>query len=72
MTCYFRHMKPIFEKAGVVVTKENKQRIDKAIHNIVGIEYKNCSSTWMEVKKRILEDEEGFVNKLRITWQEAS
>ena len=65
-------MKPIFKKAGVVVTKENKQKIDKAIHKIVGIEYKNCSSTWKEVKKRIIEDEEDFVNTLTTTWQDAS
>jgi len=46
MTCYFRHMKTIFEKARITVTKENKRSIDKAIHSIVGVEYKNCSETW--------------------------
>ena len=65
MTCYFRHLNEIFEKAGVTVTKENKKDVDRAIHSIVGTSYKNCSATWKEVKKRIAEDEEEFVNTLK-------
>ena len=65
MTCYFRHLNDVFDKAGVTVTKENKKDVDRAIHSIVGIEYKNCPATWKEVKKRIAEDEESFVNTLK-------
>ena len=65
MTCYFRHLNNVFNKAGVTVTKENKKDVDRAIHIIVGVEYKNCSATWKEVKKRIAENEEGFVNTLK-------
>ena len=65
MTCYFRHLNVLFEKAGIKITKENKKEIDKAIHSIVGVEYKNCSATWKEVKKEIVENEENFVNKLK-------
>jgi hypothetical protein len=65
MTCYFRHIQHVFKKAGVEVTSENKREIDKIIHDIVGVEYKNCPATWREVKKRIAEDEEGFVSKLK-------
>jgi hypothetical protein len=65
MTCYFRHLNVIFEKAGVTVTKENKKDIDKVIHGIVRTSYKNCSATWKEVKKRIAEDETKFVNTLK-------
>jgi hypothetical protein len=65
MTCYFRHLNDVFDKAGVTVTKENKQDIDRVIHSIVGVEYKNCPATWKEVKKRIAEDEESFVNTLK-------
>lgn len=65
MTCYFRHLKTIFEKAGITITKENKQDIDKVIHSIVGVEYKNCPATWKEVKKRMAENEENFVNMLK-------
>ncbi|MDH5448343.1 MAG: hypothetical protein OEY24_05095 [Candidatus Bathyarchaeota archaeon] len=65
MTCYFRHLKHVFEKAGIEVSKENKRKIDRVIHGIVGVEYKNCSSAWKEVKKRLAEDEDGFVSKLK-------
>ena len=65
MTCYFRHLNEIFEKAGITITKENKRDVDRVIHKIVGTSYKNCSATWKEVKKRIAEDEEKFVNTLK-------
>ena len=65
MTCYFRHIQKIFKKAGIDVTRENKREIDRVIHSIVGVEYKNCPATWREVKKRIVEDEEGFLSRLK-------
>jgi hypothetical protein len=65
MTCYFRHLNAVFDKAGVAVTKENRKDVDRVIHGIVGVEYKNCSATWRAVKKRMAEDEEGFVNALK-------
>ncbi|HDQ07069.1 MAG TPA: hypothetical protein ENN36_10175 [Candidatus Bathyarchaeota archaeon] len=70
MTCYFRHLKAIFEKVGITVTKENRQGIDRVIHRIVGVEYKNCPATWKEVKKKIAEDEENFVNMLKMEMAE--
>ena len=65
VTCYFRHIQQMFKKTGIEVTGENKREIDRVIHSIVGVEYKNCSAAWREVKKRIAEDEEGFVSKLK-------
>jgi len=68
VTCYFRHLQDVFRKAGIEVTSENKREIDRVIHSIVGVEYKNCSAAWKEVKKRIAEDEEGFESRLREAW----
>lgn len=65
MTCYFRQLKHVFKKAGVEVTRENKRELDRIIHGFVGVEYKNCSVTWREVKKRIAEDEESFIAMLK-------
>jgi len=65
MTCYFRHIQHIFKKAGIEVSTENKREIDRVIHGIVGVEYKNCPATWREVKKRLAEDEERFVSELK-------
>ena len=64
MTCYFRHLKQTFTELGVEVTPDNKRVIDKKIHELLGIEYKNCSATWKEIKKRIADDESGFMTSL--------
>ena len=58
MSCYFRHMSSIMEEAGITITKDNKKDIDRALHSLVGVEYKNCSSAWKELKK-MQETEEG-------------
>jgi hypothetical protein len=68
VTCYFRHLKEVFQKAGIEVTKENRQEIDEIIHNVVGVKYKSCPDVWREVKKRISEDEADFVSKLKDAW----
>ncbi len=67
LTC-FSHLKQVFEKAGINVNSENRKEVDKIIHSIVDVEYKNCPTAWREVKKRILENEEVFVFKLKEEW----
>ncbi len=68
VTCYFRHMGEVFKKAGIEVTRENRQQIDRIIHGIVGVEYKNCPAAWRQVKQRMAEDEAGFVAMLKTAW----
>jgi hypothetical protein len=46
----------MLEEAKLVVTPENKKQIDKAIHNIIGTTYKDCPTTWKEIKKNFLND----------------
>jgi hypothetical protein len=70
LTCYFRILSEIFKKAGIEVTAENRQEIDKIIHRIMGVEYKNCPATGKQVKKRLAEDEAGFVSLLKTAWIE--
>ena len=65
MTCYFRHLKEFFKKAEIEVTTNNKREIDRVIHSIIGIEYKNCSAVWKEVKKKIKGDEVSFISELK-------
>ncbi|MEM3642134.1 MAG: hypothetical protein QXH37_09460 [Candidatus Bathyarchaeia archaeon] len=73
MTCYFRHLQHVFKKAETEVTSENKREIDKIIHSIVGVNYKNCPATWREVKKRrVMKDEEGFISELKETWNKGA
>ena len=59
-------MKDIFEEAGVGVTRENKKEIDRKIHAILGVQYKDCSTTWKQVKARLADDREAFIDELRI------
>ena len=69
MTCYFRHLKSVFKKAEIEVTSENKREIDQIIHKIVSVRYKDCPSTWKEVKTHITSDEDGFTAELRAEWK---
>jgi hypothetical protein len=68
MTCYFRHLNEVFKKAGIEVTSQNRQEVDRIIHDIVGVEYKNCPAAWRQVKNRVAEDEAGFVAALKEAW----
>ena len=65
VTCYFRHLGRVFERAGIEVSSENRKEVNTAIHAIVGVEYKNCPAAWREVKKRLEENEESFVSELK-------
>lgn len=69
MTCYFRHLKGVFEKAGIEVTSQNRHELDEIIRGLVGVEDKNCPATWKEVTKRIAEDEQDFVTQLKAAWK---
>jgi hypothetical protein len=57
-------MKDVFTEIGVEATKENKKDIDRKIHGLLGVEYKDCSSTWKQVKARLAEDRDGFIGQL--------
>ena len=72
MTCYLRHLKPVFKKAGIEVTFENRKELDRIIHNIVSVNYKNCPATWKQVKRLVLEDEADFVSKLKDMWESSA
>jgi hypothetical protein len=68
MSCYFRHIKDIFDFAGIEVTPKNKKDIDRAIHELVDVEYKQCSPTWKALKAEIASEpggREAFARKLR-------
>ena len=68
MSCYFRHMKDVLEEAGIEVTKENKKDVDRIIHGLVDVEYKNCSPAWKAVKEQIRSDDkarERFIQRLK-------
>ncbi len=68
MSCYFRHLKDIFDEAGIEVTSSNRKQIDYLIHQIVDSNYKDCPGTWQRLKQQIITDEQkrqDFIDKLR-------
>jgi hypothetical protein len=68
MSCYFRHLNDILNEAGIEITPRNRKEIDRIIHAIVGVNYKDCSTTWGRIKREILNDKKkryDFVEKLK-------
>jgi hypothetical protein len=50
-------MKDVLDEAGIVVTPENRKQVDRAVHQAVGVAYKDCPATWKKVKQDIGGDE---------------
>ena len=70
MSCYFRHLKELFDEAGIEVTPANRNQVDQAIHRLVNVPCKECPQAWKKLKQEILTNEEKrqeFVAKLRAT-----
>ena len=53
MTCYTRHLKDIFDEAGVEFTKENRRQADKLFKKLLG--KSDCPETWRELKNRLVD-----------------
>jgi len=61
-------MKDILEETGVEITPGNKKDVDRIIHGIMEVEYKNCPPTWKAIKERVMGDEKAkrqFIKKLK-------
>ncbi len=68
MSCYFRHIKDILGEAGIEVKSSNREQIDQAIHQIVGVTYKDCPETWKRLKKQLTSDDQTrqeFIRQLK-------
>ena len=72
MSCYFRYIKDTLAEAGIEISASNKKQVDQIIHEIVGVEYKNCSKTWSKLK--VLKQSETtwaeIKEKLKSRWAE--
>jgi hypothetical protein len=74
MSCYFRHLKDIFEEAGITVTAENREQIDRAFHLATDVDYKNCPATWKTLKA-IMADEQKrheLIRKLQSAYKQST
>jgi molecular chaperone GrpE (heat shock protein) len=62
------NLKDILNEAGVEITADNRQQIDRAMHEIVNTTYKDCPGTWKQVKQKLASSEvkkREFVKKLK-------
>ena len=69
MSCYLHNIKSILDEAGITVTKENRQQVDEAVHQAVGVTYKNCPVTWKKIKEDIKGDNDkrqALIKQLRM------
>ena len=67
MPKYFKNSRMIdlFSELGIEVTKENQDKIDEVIHDMLSVDYPNGAAAWKMVRKKLDgEDPEGF--KLRL------
>jgi len=53
-----RRVKDILDEAEIVITPANRKRIDQAIHQAIGVAYKNCPATWKKIKEDIKANKE--------------
>jgi hypothetical protein len=67
MSCYLRHLKDLLNEAGIEVKTGNRKQIDQAIHQMVGVAYKNCPTAWKRVKEELGDELERrvFVEQLQ-------
>ena len=42
MSCYLRHLNDVLIEAGIDHEKMDGKEVDRAIHQVVGVEYKHC------------------------------
>ena len=66
MTCYFRHMEHIFKKAGLQIDVDNRKRVDLILHEMAGVNYKDCVGTWKFIKE-LMKDE--IIESLHFAFQ---
>lgn len=65
MSCYLRHLNDVLIEAGIDPDRMDRKQLDRAIHRMMGVEYKHCPDAWKCVKAEIDADREGFVRRLK-------
>ena len=65
MSCYLRHLNDVLKEAGIDPEKMDRKEVDRAIHRMMGVEYKHCPDAWKCVKAELDMDREGFIRRLK-------
>ncbi len=65
---YFKNtrMQQLFSELEIEVTKENTDKIDEVIHDMLSVDYPNSAAAWKMVRKKLDgEDPDGFKQRLK-------
>lgn len=67
MTCYFKNsrMKELFIEIDIEVTKDNRDKVNEVIHEMLSVDYSNCAAAWKMVRKKLEMDGPGFKERLK-------
>lgn len=68
MTSYFKNsrMKELFDEIGIEITKDNRDKVDEVIHDMLSVDYPNSAAAWKMVRKKLSSDNaDGFKERLR-------
>ncbi len=67
MSCYFRHLKDVFDEAEITVTPANRKKVDQTIQKIVGTAGQPCPETWRSLKKHLADSASArqFIGKFK-------
>jgi hypothetical protein len=65
MSCYLRHLSDVLKEAGIDLEMVDRKEVDRAIHRMMGVEYKHCPDAWKGVKAELDKDREGFIRRLK-------
>jgi hypothetical protein len=68
MPKYFKNirMQQLFSELEIEVTKENTDKIDEVIHDMLSVDYPNGAAAWKMVRKKLDgDDPEGFKRRLK-------
>lgn len=64
MSCYLRHLKPLFERLGMDYNdKIQKKIVDGNIRTVLGMEGNTCSEVWARIKE-FGKDDKAFWSKV--------
>lgn len=64
MSCYLRHLKPLFEHLGMDYNdKIQKKIVDGNIRTVLGMEGNTCSEVWARIKE-LGKDDKAFWSKV--------
>jgi hypothetical protein len=61
MSCYLRHLRSELAQVGIDIDEIDRKKLDRAIHKVVGVGYKDCPKAWKGVKAEMAKNKMAFL-----------